>query len=298
MNVESRRVAVIGAGIMGSGIAQLAATAGYEVSLVDLGSDQLERAEAAIRDSLGRFVRKERLTADEQDETLARLEFTADMAGAVGTAEIVIEAVVEDEAVKQKLFAEIVEHAPDDSLLGTNTSQLSVTAIGATIGDAAERLVGTHFFNPPVLMRLVELIAGLRTSDETVERARVFATSLGKEVVVCRKDTPGFITSRVSAILRVECMRMLDEGLASAEDIDRAVRLAFNHPMGPLELGDFNGHDTFLKATTSLEKAYGERFRPPAVLRNLVSAGMLGRKTGQGIYAYDDDGKPVPGSAS
>jgi 3-hydroxybutyryl-CoA dehydrogenase len=147
-------------------------------------------------------------------------------------------------------------------------------------------------------MRLVELISGLRTSDATVERARDFATSLGKEVVICRKDTPGFITSRVSAILRVECMRMLDEGLASAEDIDRAVRLAFNHPMGPLELGDFNGHDTFLKATTALAEAHGDRFRPPSVLRNLVDAGMLGRKTGQGIYRYDGDGKPVPGSGS
>ena len=164
--------------------------------------------------------------------------------------------------------------------------------------DAAERLVGTHFFNPPALMRLVEIVSGLRTAEATVERARVFAASLGKEVVVCRKDSPGFITTRVSAILRVECMRMLDEGLASAEDIDRAVRLAFNHPMGPLELGDFNGHDTFLRATTALAEAHGERFRPPSVLRNLVNAGMLGRKTGRGVYAYDEDGKPVPGSGS
>jgi 3-hydroxybutyryl-CoA dehydrogenase len=292
------QVAVIGAGIMGSGIAQIAATAGYEVTLVDLGTEELERARAAIADSLGRFVRKERITATEQDETLARLSFSSDMAQGVAATGFVIEAVVEDLGVKRTLLEQIVEHAPDGALLGTNTSQLSITAIGATIGDAAERLVGTHFFNPPAMMRLVELIAGLRTSEETVERAKTFATSLGKEVVVCRKDTPGFITSRVSAILRVECMRMLDEGLASAEDIDRAVRLAFNHPMGPLELGDFNGHDTFLKATTQLEEAHGDRFRPPPVLRNLVSAGMLGRKSGQGLYEYDDDGKPVPGSGS
>lgn len=295
---DPRHVTVIGAGIMGSGIAQIAATAGYDVALVDVGLQELERAEAAIADSLGRFVRKEQITEAEQDSTLARLSFTTEMAPAVAGTDVVVEAVIEDETVKQELFGAIVEQAPDHALLGTNTSQLSVTAIGANLGDAAERLVGTHFFNPPALMKLVELIAGLRTSDATLERASAFATSLGKEVVVCRKDTPGFITSRVSAILRVECMRMLDEGLASAEDIDRAVRLAFNHPMGPLELGDFNGHDTFLKATTSLEKAYGDRFRPPAVLRNLVSAGMLGRKTGQGIYEYDADGKPVPGSAS
>jgi 3-hydroxybutyryl-CoA dehydrogenase len=294
----ARRVAVIGAGIMGSGIAQVAATAGYEVALVDIGAQELERADVAIRDSLDRFVRKERLTGAERDETLSRLTLTTELVHAVADTDVVIEAVVEDHAVKQDLFAKIIENAPTGALLGTNTSQLSITAIGATIGDAAERLVGTHFFNPPALMRLVELISGLRTSDATVERARDFATSLGKEVVICRKDTPGFITSRVSAILRVECMRMLDEGLASAEDIDRAVRLAFNHPMGPLELGDFNGHDTFLKATTALAEAHGDRFRPPSVLRNLVDAGMLGRKTGQGIYRYDGDGKPVPGSGS
>jgi 3-hydroxybutyryl-CoA dehydrogenase len=294
----ARRVAVIGAGIMGSGIAQVAATAGYEVALVDIGAQELERADVAIRDSLDRFVQKERLTGAERDETLSRLTLTTELVHAVADTDVVIEAVVEDHAVKQDLFAKIIENAPTGALLGTNTSQLSITAIGATIGDAAERLVGTHFFNPPALMRLVELISGLRTSDATVERARDFATSLGKEVVICRKDTPGFITSRVSAILRVECMRMLDEGIASAEDIDRAVRLAFNHPMGPLELGDFNGHDTFLKATTALAEAHGDRFRPPSVLRNLVDAGMLGRKTGQGIYRYDGDGKPVPGSGS
>jgi 3-hydroxybutyryl-CoA dehydrogenase len=283
---------------MGSGIAQIAATAGYEVGLVDLGAQELDRADEAIRHSLDRFVRKERLTAAERDETLDRLRFSTDLAGVVADTDVVIEAVVEDHAVKQDLFAQIIENAPPDVLLGTNTSQLSITAIGATIGDAAERLVGTHFFNPPAVMRLVELIAGLRTSDATLERARAFATSLGREVVICRKDTPGFITSRVSAILRVECMRMLDEGLASAEDIDRAVRLAFNHPMGPLELGDFNGHDTFLKATTALAEAHGDRFRPPAVLRNLVDAGMLGRKTGEGIYRYDAEGKRVPGRGS
>lgn len=294
----ARRVAVVGGGIMGSGIAQVAATAGYEVALVDIGAQELERADVAIRDSLDRFVRKERFTGAERDETLSRLTLTTELVHAVADTDVVIEAVVEDHAVKQELFAKIIENAPTGALLGTNTSQLSITAIGATIGDAAERLVGTHFFNPPALMRLVELISGLRTSDATVERARDFATSLGKEVVICRKDTPGFITSRVSAILRVECMRMLDEGLASAEDIDRAVRLAFNHPMGPLELGDFNGHDTFLKATTALAEAHGDRFRPPSVLRNLVDAGMLGRKTGQGIYRYDGDGKPVPGSGS
>ena len=152
---EPRHVVVIGAGIMGSGIAQIAATAGYDVARVDVGPGELERAEAAINDSLGRFVRKERLTTEEQEATLARLSFTTALSAAAADTDVVIEAVVEDQEVKQGIFEAVVEHAPPDALLGTNTSQLSITAIGATLGDAAERLVGTHFFNPPAMMRLV-----------------------------------------------------------------------------------------------------------------------------------------------
>lgn len=281
-----RNVLVLGAGIMGSGIGQLAAMAGHDVVVRDVDPDAVARGRGAARSSLRKLVEKQRLSPEEADTAEARLHFVTDLDGAVQKATVVIEAVPEALDLKQRVLGEVVELAPADALIGTNTSQLSITSIGANLGDAASRLVGMHFFNPPVLMRLVELVRGLLTSDETLERARAFATSLGREVVVCQKDSPGFLTSRVSAILRLECFRMLEEGLATAEDIDKAIRLAFNHPMGPLELGDFNGLDTYLHALESLQQSHGERFRPTVGLRNLVYAGRLGRKAGRGVFDY------------
>jgi 3-hydroxybutyryl-CoA dehydrogenase len=196
------------------------------------------------------------------------------------------------------VLGEALASAPADALIGTNTSQLSITQIAAGLGDHAERLVGIHFFNPPVMMRLVEIIAGLETGPDVVDRAREFGERLGKEVVVCRKDSPGFITSRAYAILRLECMRMLEEGIASPEDIDKAMRLGFNFPMGPLELGDMNGLDTYLHAIEGLQRAYGDRFAPTVGLRNMVAAGHHGRKTGQGFYSYDEEGKRIDPAAA
>ena len=191
------------------------------------------------------------------------------------------------------MWATIGELAPAGALLGTNTSQLSITSIATALGDDAGRLVGIHFFNPPVMMRLVEIISGLQTAPAEVERARALAARLGKEAVVCRKDSPGFFTSRVYAILRLECVRMLEEGVATAQDIDTALKLGFNFPMGPLELGDMNGLDTYLHALEGLTEAYGDRFRPTVGLRNMVAANRLGRKTGAGFYEYDGDGRPA-----
>jgi len=287
------KVAVIGAGTMGSGIAQVCATAGHDVALHDADAGQVERAAASMRTSLDRFVAKDRLTAAEADAVVARIRPVGSVGEAVGDAEVVIETVVERLDVKHAVFRQVLEAAPADALLGTNTSQLSITSIGTVLGDAADRLVGTHFFNPPVLMRLVEVVCGLQTTDETVERAVAFGQGLGKDTVVCRKDSPGFLTSRISAIVRLECLRMLEEGVASPADIDKALRLGLNFPMGPLELGDFNGLDTYLYALESLSDAHGDRFRPTIGLRNLVAAGRLGRKTGWGIYRYDDDGTKV-----
>lgn len=287
------RVAIVGAGTMGAGIAQLCASAGHEVALHDVAQEQLDRADLAMRSSLDRFVAKGHFTADEAKAALERVRPTTDLDGAVADTEVVVESVVERLDVKRGVFSRIVAAAPSTTLLGTNTSQLSITSIGSALGDDAERLVGIHFFNPPVLMRLVELVRGLLTADDAVARAEEFARSLGKETVVCRKDSPGFLTSRVSAIVRQECFRMLEEGVASAADIDKALKLGLNFPMGPLELGDFNGLDTYLDALESLAAAHGERFRPTVTLRNLVAAGRLGRKSGQGVYKYDQDGKPV-----
>jgi 3-hydroxybutyryl-CoA dehydrogenase len=284
------RVAVIGAGIMGAGIAQLAATAGYEVGLFDADQDQLARARSQTEASLAKLVSKGIINESVSTRALQRLHHRGSVTEAADGADLVIEAVVERLAVKQAIFTEAAAVAAPHALLATNTSQLSITAIGSAVPAASDRVVGMHFFNPPVLMRLVELVAGLETSDATIATAKSFAMSIGKETVVCRKDSPGFLTSRIAAIVRLECMRMLEEGVGSAEDIDRALRLGLNFPIGPLELGDRNGHDTFLLAVESMSGTLGERFRPTVGLRNLVAAGRLGRKTGRGIYAYDEHG--------
>lgn len=281
-----QQVAVVGGGVMGNGIAQLSAMSGHEVRLVDLSPERLEGALTSIGTSLDRFIRSGKLEADQRAQIMGRISTTTQIAEAVEGVDVVVEAVLERLEVKHEVMTQVAAHAPAHAVLGTNTSQLSITAIASVLGDDAHRVVGMHFFNPAVLMRLVELVKGLETSDETLERAEAFARSLGKETVVCLKDSPGFLTSRISAILRMEALHMLEEGLATPEDIDKAIRLAFNHPMGPLELGDFNGLDTYLDALTGLHAAHGERFRPPVVLRTMVAAGRLGRKSGRGFYDH------------
>jgi len=281
------KTAVIGGGIMGNGIAQLAAMAGDEVALRDVSDEKLDVARAAIEKSLGRFVKKERIDEAGAAEALGRIEFTTSVEAAASGADTLVEAVPEILGLKQEVLGEAVSFAPDTALIGTNTSQLSITSIASALGDAAPRLIGTHFFNPPVMMRLLELVVGLQTAESEIERAREFGVRLGKEVVVCRKDSPGFITSRAYAILRLECLRMLEEGVATAEDIDKALKLGFNFPMGPLELGDMNGLDTYLHALEGLTEAHGDRFAPTVGLKNMVSANRLGRKTGAGFYEYD-----------
>lgn len=281
-----QKVAVVGGGVMGNGIAQLSAMSGHEVHLVDLSRERLDAAVESIGTSLDRFIKSGKLEEQERVEVLGRVHTTTQIEQAVEGVDIVIEAVLERLDVKHEVMTKAAQHAPRNAVLGTNTSQLSITAIGSVLGDDAHRVVGMHFFNPAVLMRLVELVRGLETSSEVLDRAQSFAQSLGKETVVCRKDSPGFLTSRISAILRMEALHMLEEGLATAEDIDKAVKLAFNHPMGPLELGDFNGLDTYLDALTGLHAAHGERFRPPVELKNMVAAGRLGRKSGRGFYDH------------
>ncbi|MDO8212581.1 3-hydroxyacyl-CoA dehydrogenase family protein [Conexibacter sp. CPCC 206217] len=285
------KVTILGAGTMGASIAQLAATAGDDVVVRDIGAEQLQRGRDAAQRSLARFVKAGRLSDDEAAAALGRIAFTTEVAQAVDGADVVIESITEVRALKEELLSEVAERAPAGALLGTNTSQLSITSLAASMGDQAHRLVGIHFFNPPVMMRLVEVIAGLLTPPEVVERAKAFGEHVGRQVVVCRKDSPGFITSRAYAILRLECMRMLEEGVATPEDIDTAMKLGFNFPMGPLELGDMNGLDTFLNALNGLSDAYGDRFQPTVGLKNMVAAGRIGRKAGGGFYDYDADGR-------
>ena len=292
------RVAVVGAGIMGSGIAQLAAMAGYEVTLCDTAPEQLERALGQISASIDKLADKGQLDREAGRQALRRVQPSGSLAEAAAGADLVIEAVAEVLAVKQSVLREAMDVARPDALFGTNTSQLSITAIASGSPDAADRVVGLHFFNPAVLMRLVEIVRGLQTSDAAVAAARQFAQTLGKDTVVCQKDSPGFLTSRISAIVRLECLRMLEEGVGTAEDIDRALRLGLNFPIGPLELGDRNGLDTFLLVLESLSQTLGERFRPTVGLRNLVAAGRLGCKTGHGIYEYDERGAIRPPSPS
>lgn len=287
------RIVVVGAGTMGSGIAQLTAMSEHETVLVDLDEAQLERARGTVETSLARFVKKGSLDEDQSRDVMGRLRTTTSLAEAVRDADVVVESVVEVLEVKRAVFREVAEHAPAEALLGTNTSQLSITAIASAVPDRADRVVGLHFFNPAVLMRLVEVVAGLQSSAQSLDEAVAFGEGLGKETVVCRKDSPGFLTSRISALVRLECLRMLEEGVASAADIDKALKVGFNWPMGPLELGDFNGLDTYLHILGSLEQTLGDRFKPTVTLRNLVAAGRLGRKTGAGIYDYDEGGKRV-----
>ena len=289
------KVAVLGAGTMGSGIAQLAAMHGHQVQNYDVTAGALDRAAQSVAASFRRFVRADRLDEDAVARATARISYGLDLPAAVASADVVVESVLEQLPLKRSVLHEAAQAAPDTCLLGSNTSQLSITAIAAGVDrETAPRVVGMHFFNPPVLMKLFELTRGQLTSDDTVKRTRAFAESLDREVVVLKKDIPGFITTRVSAAVRLECLRILEEGVASAEDIDKACKLGLNFPMGPLELGDFNGLDTFLSAAESLAAAHGDRYRPPAVLRNMVMAGLYGRKTGEGFYKYDADGRRLP----
>lgn len=280
-----KTLTVVGSGTMGHGIGQLAAMRGIDVRVFDVDSAALDRARASVRTSLDRFVKKGDVSQDESDEMFDRMKFVNDLDKAVAGANVVVEAVPEVLELKQKVFVDLDARASEMTLLATNTSQLSITSI-ASVTQRPERVVGMHFFNPPVIMRLVEIVRGTLTSDEVLDRTVALAAQLGKESIVCQRDTPGFITTRAIMALRLECIRIYEEGIASMEDLDKAMRLAFNHPMGQFELNDYNGLDIALQGARNLREAYGERFAPPPSLVSRVAAGRLGRKTGGGWYDY------------
>ena len=277
------QVAVIGAGTMGYGIAHVAAQSGCQVTLIDIKQEALDAGMTAIVQNLDKGLERGKITAELKETTLKNLKTSSSMQGAEG-AELVIEAAPEDTALKCMLFKELGDLVADGAIVGSNTSSLSVTELAASYRHP-ENFVGMHFFNPPHIVKLLELIKAEQTSDETLQRARAIGELFGRELVVVN-DSPGFASSRLGLILGLEAIRMLQEGVASAQDIDRAMKLGYRHPMGPLELTDLVGLDVRLAIAEYLHKEVGEQFRPPALLRKMVRAGKLGKKCGQGFYSW------------
>lgn len=282
-----KKLAVVGAGLMGSGIAQVSAQAGYDVTLRDVGQDALQRARAAIEQSYGKFVEKGKLGQDDADAALARIALTTEL-DAAADADIVVEAVFESLDVKREVFAALDKVCKADAVLATNTSAIPITQIAAGT-QRPESVVGTHFFSPVPMMKLCELVRGHKTSDETLARARAFAEEIGKTCIVVNRDVAGFVTTRLIVALSVEAAKLVESGVATAEDVDTACRLGFGHPMGPLETCDMTGVDIMVNAARNVyTDTQDEKFFPPELLTRMVTAGDIGRKAGRGWYRYDD----------
>ncbi|MFX1454301.1 MAG: 3-hydroxyacyl-CoA dehydrogenase family protein [Promethearchaeota archaeon] len=280
-----KNVCVIGSGIMGSGIAQLCATHGYNVNLVDINVEILENVKVAIENNLERFfVRKNKISEEEANKILNRININTNKEESVKDTEIVIEAIFEDMSLKQQLFSELDTICKREVIIASNTSSLSISDI-ASKSELQERIVGIHFFNPAPVMKLIELVRGKKTSDDTFEKAKNFSESLNKTVVSVR-DSPGFVTSRLIYVLCNEAIEILREGIASAEDIDIACKLAFNFPMGPLELSDLVGNDIYYHIGEYLTKQLGKKFQTSKLLKKMVDDDLLGRKTKRGFFDY------------
>jgi 3-hydroxybutyryl-CoA dehydrogenase len=282
------RIAVLGAGTMGRGIAHAAVTAGYETTMYDVTDEALAAAAASIQRIVARGVELGTVTAADAPAVLTRLTPTRDLSMAVARADVVIEAVPEQIDLKLRIFGEVETFAPRHAVLATNTSALSITEIAAVL-DEPGRMAGMHFFNPVHRMKLVEIVKALESTPSTLDTIAHVAQAMGKETVIVR-ESPGFVTSRVNAMIGNEAFYMLQEGVASARDIDKALKLGLNHPMGPFELVDLVGLDTRLGVLQYLHRTLGEKFRPCPLLEQHVRAGRLGKKVGRGVYEYDGEG--------
>ncbi len=279
------KLAVIGAGLMGSGIAQVSAQAGWEVVLRDVTDEALTRGTDGIKASYDKFVSKGKLEAHDADAALARITTTTDL-DACADADVVVEAVFEKLEVKHEIFRALDKIVRADTVLASNTSAIPITKIAAAT-EHPERVVGAHFFSPVPMMKLCELVRGYKTSDETLARTREFAESVGKTCIVVNRDVAGFVTTRLIAALVVEAAKLYESGVASAEDIDLACKLGFGHAMGPLATADLTGVDILLHATDNIyTESQDEKFAAPELMRRMVDAGDIGRKSGQGFYEH------------
>ncbi|WP_353228384.1 3-hydroxybutyryl-CoA dehydrogenase [Pseudomonas qingdaonensis] len=282
MSIEN--IAVIGAGTMGNGIAQVCAVAGYQVTLIDVSEAALERGLATLRKNLERQVSKQTLQAEQAEAALTRIATSTDYAQLKG-AQLVIEAATENLALKVKILQQVAASVADDCVIATNTSSLSITQLGASVSQP-ERFIGVHFFNPVPMMALVEIIRGLQTSDATYANAMALTERVGK-TAISAGNRPGFVVNRILVPMINEAIMVLQEGLASAEDIDTGMRLGCNQPIGPLALADLIGLDTLLAIIESFHDGFNDsKYRPAALLKEMVAAGYLGRKSGRGFFTY------------
>lgn len=279
-----RNIAVLGAGTMGHGVAHAAAASGFETRLYDVSDASLTKARTQIDGILRKAVELGKMQTADADAAMSRLSTSSDIAQVLGDADLVIETAPERIDIKLKLFADIEKHAPASAIVGSNTSALSITEMAATLSDPS-RVAGMHFFNPVHKMKLIEIVRALESSERALETIEAVSKRMGKETVLVR-EAPGFITSRVNATIGNEAFFMLQEGVATARDIDKALKLGLNHPMGPFELVDLVGLDTRLSILEYLQRSMGEKYRPCPLLAQYVKAGRLGKKVGKGVYEY------------
>jgi 3-hydroxybutyryl-CoA dehydrogenase len=280
-----QKLAVVGSGVMGRGIAYVASLGGFQVVVQDVNLENLDKAKLYIEKEMTKSAERGFLKREQVTVALQRLEYTTELKVAAGDADIVVEAVFELMELKVKIFKQLDQICPEHTILATNTSTMSPTEIAAQTS-RPEKCIAMHFFNPVHKMKLIEIIRGLETSDETVAKVKEIGARLGKETVEVN-EFPGFVTSRMNCLIGNEAMNLLMEGVSSAEDIDKAMKLGLNHPMGPLELADLVGLDTRLRNMEYLYKTLGEKYRPCPLLIKYVKAGRVGRKSGQGFYKYE-----------
>jgi 3-hydroxybutyryl-CoA dehydrogenase len=291
MQPRVTKIAVLGAGLMGHGIAQVASqVGGYEVSVLDINQDLVDKGMKMINDSVAKFVEKGKLSKDQGQVVAARIRPTTDLAQALDGSQLVIEAATEDPKLKIDLYRRVSELAEEGTVVASNTSSISITLLASTMKHP-EKVCGMHFFNPPQLMPLVEIIKGKRTSEETLDLVRDVSVKMGKETVLCKKDSPGFIVNRILVPALNEAVFLIQEGVADPEDVDKAVKLGLNWPMGPLQLLDYIGLDTTFNITQVFMGEFQDsKYRPAPLMREMVRAGMLGRKSGKGFYEWGSPG--------